>query len=157
MVDECERSHRRLAEGAGQVVPLPGRHPQPRALPGEERAARWHASLAGLWAQHRWRSCSPWLGAPDLTGWLEFSAHQRAEGRAIEMFGSNGYVWPWAQATFENWQSEFLQVFVFIVLTAFLVHRHSHESPDTDYETEASLRRIEARLDDIDARLGERP
>ena len=39
-----------------------------------------------------------------------------------------------AQATFENWQSEFLQVFIFIVLTTFLVHRHSHESPDTDYQ-----------------------
>jgi hypothetical protein len=69
------------------------------------------------------------------------------------MFGPDGYVWPWAQATFENWQSEFLQVFVFIVLTAFLVHRRSHESPDTDYETEAALRRIEARLADLDRRL----
>jgi hypothetical protein len=61
-------------------------------------------------------------------------------------FGPNGYLWPWAQATFESWQSEFLQVFVFIVLTAFLVHRRSHESPDTDCDTEAALRRIEARL-----------
>jgi hypothetical protein len=87
------------------------------------------------------------------TGWLEFIAHQRREGQVAEMFGPDGYVWPWAQATFENWQSEFLQVFVFIVLTAFLVHRRSHESPDTDYETEAALRRIEARLADLDRRL----
>jgi hypothetical protein len=88
------------------------------------------------------------------TGWVEFVAREQSEGRDPAMFGPDGYVWPWAQATFENWQSEFLQVFVFIVLTAFLVHRHSHESPDTDYETEASLRRIEARLAEIDARLG---
>lgn len=51
---------------------------------------------------------------------------------------------------FENWQSEFLQVFVFIVLTTFLVHRKSHESPDTDYDTEAALRRIEAKLDRLE-------
>ena len=90
------------------------------------------------------------------TGWLEFMGQQHREGRAAEVFGSDGYVWPWAQSTFENWQSEFLQVFVFIVLTAFLVHRGSHESPDTDYETEAALRRIEARLQELDARLAER-
>ena len=58
------------------------------------------------------------------------------------------------QATFENWQSEFLQVFVFIVLTTFLVHRKSHESPDTDYDTEASLRRIEAKVDRLEQQRG---
>jgi hypothetical protein len=81
------------------------------------------------------------------TGWVEFVADQRSNGQGAQTFGPDGYVWSWAQATFENWQSEFLQVFVFIVLTTFLVHRHSHESPDTDYETEASLRRIEAKVD----------
>jgi hypothetical protein len=44
-------------------------------------------------------------------------------------------------------------VFVFIVLTTFLVHRHSNESPDTDYETEASLRRIEAKVDALARRV----
>ena len=74
--------------------------------------------------------------------------------RSAQAFGDNGYVWSWAQATFENWQSEFLQVFVFIVLTTFLVHRHSHESPDTDYENEAALRRIEAKLDALEQKVG---
>jgi hypothetical protein len=81
------------------------------------------------------------------TGWVEFVAQQRALGQPAIAFGDGGYVWSWAQATFENWQSEFLQVFTFIVLTTFLVHRKSHESPDADYETEASLRRIEAKVD----------
>ena len=87
------------------------------------------------------------------TGWVEFVAQQAANGRDAVAFGPDGYVWPWAQATFENWQSEFLQVFVFIVLTTFLVHQHSHESPDADYETEATLRRIEAKLDALEKRL----
>jgi hypothetical protein len=98
-------------------------------------------TLAGLflaaWALQTW------------AGWVEFVAEQAALGRPAEAFGPDGYVWSWAQATFENWQSEFLQVFVFIVLTTFLVHRRSHESPDMDHENEAALRRIEAKLDEL--------
>ncbi|HEY7589759.1 MAG TPA: DUF6766 family protein [Candidatus Limnocylindrales bacterium] len=88
------------------------------------------------------------------TGWVEFVAQQQAHGETAEAFGPNGYVWSWAQATFENWQSEFLQVFVFIVLTTFLVHRKSHESPDTDYDSEAALRRIEAKVDALQEKAG---
>ena len=86
-------------------------------------------------------------------GWAEFVAEQQSHGETAEAFGPNGYVWRWGQATFENWQSEFLQVFVFVVLTTFLIHRKSHESPDTDYDTEASLRRIEAKIDDLEKRM----
>jgi hypothetical protein len=91
------------------------------------------------------------------TGWMEFVAERRAEGETAEAFGEDGYLWVWGQATFENWQSEFLQVFVFVVLTTFLVHRRSHESPDTDYDTEAALRRIEARLADLERGSGLAP
>lgn len=79
-------------------------------------------------------------------GWVQFAGDQQAHGAQAQVFGPEGYFWSWGQATFENWQSEFLQVFTFIVLTTFLVHRRSHESPDTDYDTEAALRRIEAQL-----------
>jgi hypothetical protein len=89
----------------------------------------------GAWALQTW------------TGWVEYVAQQESLAQPAVAFGDGGYVWSWAQATFENWQSEFLQVFVFIVLTTFLVHRRSHESPDSDYETEAALRRIEAKVD----------
>lgn len=81
------------------------------------------------------------------TGWVEFVGQQEALGQPAQAFGDGGYIWSWAQATFENWQSEFLQVFTFIVLTTFLVHRRSHESPDTDYDSEAALRRLEAKVD----------
>jgi hypothetical protein len=93
------------------------------------------AFFLGAWALQTW------------TGWVEFVSQQAALGQSAEAFGPDGYVWAWAQSTFENWQSEFLQVFTFIVLTTFLVHRRSHESPDADYESEASLRRIEAKVD----------
>jgi hypothetical protein len=93
------------------------------------------------------------LALQTWAGWIDFVARQAEVGGGASAFGSDGYVWPWAQATFENWQSEFLQVFVFIVLTTFLVHRKSHESPDTDYDTEAALRRIEARIKRIEERM----
>lgn len=87
-----------------------------------------------------------------VLGWGEYVAEQISLGEKPEVFGPTGYLWSWGRATFENWQSEFLQVFVFVVLTTFLIHRRSHESPDTDYDTEAALRRIEARLAKIEDR-----
>ncbi len=69
-----------------------------------------------------------------LTGWVDFAAQQRAHGEAAQLFGDSGYFWEWMAATFENWQSEFLQLFTMVVLTAFLVHKGSSESKDSDDE-----------------------
>lgn len=54
-----------------------------------------------------------------------------------------GDFWPeFFSSTFENWQSEFLQLLTFVVLTAYLIHKNSAESRDgTD--------RMEKKLDDI--------
>src|SRR5215207_1496622 len=57
-------------------------------------------------------------------------------------------------ATFENWQSEFLQLFTMVVLTAFLVHRGSHESKDQDEKVDETLARIERRLERIEQAQG---
>ena len=70
-----------------------------------------------------------WL-IQSVAGWVEFAAEQQQHGEAASLFGESGYVWAWLKATFENWQSEFLQLFTFVVLSAFLIHRHSHESRD---------------------------
>ncbi|HEX5694752.1 MAG TPA: DUF6766 family protein [Acidimicrobiia bacterium] len=52
----------------------------------------------------------------------------------------------WA-STLENWQSEFLQVFTFIVLTTYLIHRHSPESRDSDDEMAADIKAIREKLE----------
>jgi len=83
-------------------------------------------------------------------GWNHFVAEQQQHNQQAQAFGPDGYFWMWGESTFENWQSEFLQLFTFVVLTTFLVHRKSHESPDTDYDTEAALRRIEAKVDALE-------
>jgi hypothetical protein len=89
------------------------------------------------------------------TGWMHFAAEQQALGEAAEVFGASGYVWRWSEATFENWQSEFLQLLTFVVLTSFLIHRGSHESKDSDTAMERTLARIESRLAHLEMRPGQ--
>jgi hypothetical protein len=83
------------------------------------------------------------------TGWREFKAEQREHEQSPAVFGSDGYVWNWAEATFENWQSEFLQLFAMVALTSFLIFRGSAESKDGDEEMKRALERIEHRLDEL--------
>jgi hypothetical protein len=84
--------------------------------------------------------------AQTWSGWVLFQAEQAQHGEQAAILGQSGYIWSWAEATFENWQSEFLQLLTFVVLTAFLIHRGSHESKDTDEEMLAVLKRIDQRV-----------
>jgi hypothetical protein len=86
------------------------------------------------------------------TGWMHFAAEQQALGETAEVFGASGYVWRWSEATFENWQSEFLQLLTFVVLTSFLIHRGSHESKDSTTAMERTLARIENRFAHLEMR-----
>jgi hypothetical protein len=92
-----------------------------------------------------------WI-AQTLTGWVEFTAEQEAHGQAAQLFGADGYVWPWMQATMENWQSEFLQLFTMAVLTAFLIHKGSTESKDGDEEMMLELNAIRDDLAELKSR-----
>jgi hypothetical protein len=56
------------------------------------------------------------------------------------------FVSTFAQSTLENWQSEFLQLFSFVVLAALYIHKGSAESKDGEEKIEAALRRIEEHL-----------
>ncbi len=81
-----------------------------------------------------------------IAGWVEFSAEQQQHGATATLFGASGYIWTWLESTFENWQSEFLQLFTMVVLTAFLIHRHSHESRDEQDQMKAQVEEILAAL-----------
>ena len=83
-----------------------------------------------------------------IGGWFEFASEQQAHSHAARAFGPDGYIWPWLKSTFENWQSEFLQLFTFVVLTTFLIHRHSHESRDEQDRLQAQIELILARLEE---------
>ena len=84
-----------------------------------------------------------WL-AQGFAQWHEFVQNQREHGEPIVV---EDFVGEFAQATLENWQSEFLQLFSFVVLAALLIHHGSSESKDSDDRMEAALQRIEKKLD----------
>jgi hypothetical protein len=83
-----------------------------------------------------------WIGQA-VAEWQVFVDEQRAhnESTAVKDFMAE-----FGQSTLENWQSEFLQLFSFTVMTALLIHRGSAESKDSDDRIEASLQRIEQKL-----------
>jgi hypothetical protein len=89
---------------------------------------------------------SSWL-VQGIVGWQEFRAEQSSHQEAAHFFGASGYIWPFLEATFENWQSEFLQLFTFVVLTAYLVYRRSNESRDSQDEMRAAIDRIERQIE----------
>jgi hypothetical protein len=88
-------------------------------------------------------------GLQTWTGWREFEAEQASHQQSAEVFGDDGYIWAWSEATFENWQSEFLQLLTMVVLTSFLIFKSSAESRDTDDETTERLERIERKLNSL--------
>ena len=97
--------------------------------------------LAGLFL-------ASWI-AHALTGWVAFAADQQSHHEVAQLFGGSGYIWEWLDCTFDNWQSEFLQLFTMVVLTAFLIHKGSHESRDSETEMRVALLRIEEQLEEL--------
>jgi hypothetical protein len=67
-----------------------------------------------------------------LSGHNAYNSEQRAlEQPTISVLGylREGHFW---EALFENWESEFLQMAAYIILTAYLIQKGSSESKDPD-------------------------
>ncbi len=88
-----------------------------------------------------------WL-AHGVAQWQRYTDEQRDHNEPIEI---GNFVSDFATSTLENWQSEFLQLFSFVVLAALYIHKGSAESKDGDEKVEASLRRIEEHLGTLPA------
>jgi len=58
--------------------------------------------------------------------------------------------------TLENWQSDFLQAFTMVTLGAWLIHKNSSQSKDTQNEIKATVERIESRLDAMETNRTQR-
>jgi hypothetical protein len=86
-----------------------------------------------------------WVGQ-GISQWQTFTDEQAAHHESAEV---GDFVSEFMQSTLENWQSEFLQLFSFVVLAALYVHKGSAESKDSDEKVEAALRRIEQKLDSL--------
>jgi hypothetical protein len=76
------------------------------------------------------------IAAMALTGWSahnqELSRHGSSEIGLLAYLGRGEFL----SAVFENWESEFLQMAAYVILTAFLFQRGSAESRDPDGENE---------------------
>ena len=70
--------------------------------------------------------------AQSFAGFLDYNSTQEEHGRSpvgyVRYLGSGDFV----EAVFENWESEFLQMGLYVALTAFLYQRGSAESKDPD-------------------------
>ncbi|KQQ92292.1 hypothetical protein ASF72_03640 [Arthrobacter sp. Leaf141] len=68
------------------------------------------------------------FGGMILSGAASYSDEQQAHGEAavsvLEFLGTGAFV----EATFENWESEFLQMAMYVILTVFLFQKGSSES-----------------------------
>lgn len=89
-----------------------------------------------------------------IAEWQVFTDQQRAQGSdpAVGDFAAE-----FATSTLENWQSEFLQLFSFVVLAALYMHKGSAESKDGEENIAASLRRIETHLGTLPATAPSEP
>ena len=83
-----------------------------------------------------------WIGQA-ATQWQEYTDEQRSHNEPVAL---GDFTAAFSQSTLENWQSEFLQLFSFTVMTALLIHKGSAESRDSDDRIEAALKRLEDRL-----------
>ena len=75
-------------------------------------------------------------GAQTVTGWHVYNNDQqqhREEMVSLLTYLGTGH---WLEATFENWESEFLQMAAYVVLTSFLFQKGSAESKDPDKDEE---------------------
>jgi Domain of unknown function (DUF6766) len=87
-----------------------------------------------------------------FTGWMQYSAEQRSHDEQPTLLGDSGYIWYWGEWTLQNWQSEFLELGVIVVLSSFLIHKGSAESKDGDDEIKELLTSIESKLDELESK-----
>jgi hypothetical protein len=69
-----------------------------------------------------------WLGGQAWAGHRSYNDEQRAHGAPAVSMAEYLTRAEFGEATFENWESEFLQMGVYVLLTAWLVQRGSAES-----------------------------
>lgn len=67
-----------------------------------------------------------------LTGHKEYNDDQQEHGQPTASFGEYLTSGHFIEATFENWESEFLQMAAYVVLTVFLFQKGSSESKKPD-------------------------
>lgn len=76
------------------------------------------------------------LGAQAVAGHRVYNQQQREAGEAAVSFSHYLTTGHFGEAVFENWESEFLQIAMFVVLTAFLFQKGAAKSKDPEKDEE---------------------
>ena len=77
------------------------------------------------------------MAGQTLAGHREYNEEQEDHGQPPVTLRTYIHTGHFLEATAENWESEFLQMFVYVLLTAFLVQKGSSESKKIDEPNEA--------------------
>ncbi|MDQ1590574.1 MAG: hypothetical protein QOG71_1201 [Pyrinomonadaceae bacterium] len=67
-----------------------------------------------------------------ITGFHEYNQDQQEHGQPTVGYAEYHTTGHFVEAVFENWESEFLQMAAYVILTAYLFQRGSAESKDPD-------------------------
>jgi hypothetical protein len=97
------------------------------------------------------------LGALFVACWVGHLLVQIPEFRQEQAELGQPFEWQdfwitFGRSTLENWQSEFLQLLAFVVLSSLLSHKGSPESRDSEEKTERKLDEILRRLKHVEER-----
>ena len=89
------------------------------------------------------------LIAQSITGFAVYNDDQREHGEATISYPEYLRTGHFVEATFENWESEYLQMAAYVLFTVFLVQRGSSESkdPDKDESVDEDPRQAQDRPD----------
>lgn len=71
-----------------------------------------------------------------IAGWYQYNDEQGDHVAALKTYGQYLLSYELLEATMENWESEFLQMYLFVVLTTHLYQKGSATSKDLDGENE---------------------
>ena len=91
------------------------------------------------------------LGAQAAAGHGVYNQEQTSHGEAAVSFLQYLGTGHFGEAVFENWESEFLQMAMFVILTAFLFQKGASESKDPDKDHEPVDEDPRLHRDDPDA------
>ena len=91
------------------------------------------------------------LAGQFVVGYKHFASTHARGDELPKMFGDDGFIWAFGAAVLENWQSEFLQLVSFVILSTYFVGKGDCGSKDTDEAMHAQLDRIESKLSHLEA------
>jgi hypothetical protein len=128
--------HNKASRTAGSSAPA--RTEPKRARPGARPPSRTKQRRPARWMWHNGLALVM-FGAfvvfavlQSIFGWQVHNDELTEAGRAAESYWQYLGTGHFAEALFENWESEFLQMGSYVLLTAFLVQRGSPESKPLD-------------------------